>query len=60
MHPLTIDILDEALSRETFSQMAQRYGLERVTVRLVEVHNGSPVYRITVFIGPRIETTATN
>jgi hypothetical protein len=55
MHPLTIDILDEALSRQKFSKMVQRYGFERVAVRLVEVPNSSPIYRITVFIGPKVE-----
>jgi hypothetical protein len=52
MNQLTIDTMDQDLSRQTFSQMVQRYGFSQVQVRRIDNPNSSPVYRITVNVDP--------
>jgi hypothetical protein len=52
MNQLTIDTIDQDLSRQTFSQMVQRYGFAQVQVRRIDNPNSSPVYRITVNVDP--------
>ena len=52
MNQLTIDTMDQDLSRQTFSQMVQRYGFAQVQVRRIDSPNSSPVYRITVNVDP--------
>jgi hypothetical protein len=44
--------MDQDLSRQTFSQMVQRYGFAQVQVRRIDNPNSSPVYRITVNVDP--------
>ncbi len=44
--PQVIETLDEVVARKEFSDIMMKF--PRSTIELVEVPNGSPIYRITV------------